>query len=106
MLTHILRFLGLASSKPWKSGKREAAWALMVIVIALTVYAMWIGIEMVYAMTAILMVLWPAAIAAMAAAYKLSDDNSKLFPSPSRIPDEHDRAVEDALAGGEEGDKP
>jgi Flp pilus assembly protein TadB len=77
MLVHILRFLGVAPRITGKSGKREAAWLVFACAIALTVFAMWAGVEMVSAMTALLMVIWPSALGLLGAAYKLEFDLSK-----------------------------
>jgi len=77
MLVHILRFLGVAPRVTGKSGKREAAWLVFVCAVALTVLAMWTGVEMVSAMTALLMVIWPSALGLLAAAYKLEFDKTK-----------------------------
>ncbi len=101
MLTVVLKILGLAPSKYGKSGKREASWALMLIAMVLTIYAMWIGIEMVSAMTGVLCIIWPFAIGAMAGAYKLEHDVSK--PAPTY---QVDKQAEDALAAEFEVEKP
>lgn len=77
MLVHMLRILGVAPRTPGKSGKREAAWLVFVSAIALTIFAMWTGVEMVSAMTAVLMVIWPSALGLLGAAYKLEYDKVK-----------------------------
>ena len=77
MLVHVLRFLGVAPRIAGKSGKREAAWLVFGCAVALTLAAMWVGVEMVSAMTAVLMVIWPAAVGLLGAAYKLEFDKVK-----------------------------
>jgi Flp pilus assembly protein TadB len=77
MLVHILRVLGVAPRVSGKSGKREAAWLVFACAVALTVLAMWTGVEMVSAMTALLMVIWPSALGLLGAAYKLEFDKVK-----------------------------
>lgn len=77
MLVHLLRFLGVAPRIAGKSGKREAAWLVLAVAVALTISAMWLGVEMVSAMTAVLVVIWPTALALLAAAYKLEFDQVK-----------------------------
>lgn len=74
MFVYILRFLGLAPRSAGKSGKREAAWLVFASAVLLTLYAMWIGVDMVSAMTALLMVIWPTALGLLGAAYKLEFD--------------------------------
>jgi hypothetical protein len=74
MLVHILRLLGVAPRSAGKSGKREAAWLVFASAVALTLAAMWLGVEMVSAMTAVLMVIWPTALGLLGAAYKLEFD--------------------------------
>lgn len=73
MFVHLLRLLGVTPNHG-KSGKREAAWALIAIALGLTIAGMWLGHEMVAAMTAILVIVWPSAILAVAGAYKLEHD--------------------------------
>lgn len=77
MLVHLLRLLGVAPLIAGKSGKREAAWLVVGIAVGLTVAAMWNGVEMVSAMTAILMLIWGAALGLIGAAYKLEFDKVK-----------------------------
>lgn len=103
MLVHLLRFLGVAPRIVGKSGKREAAWLVLAVAVALTVAAMWVGVEMVSAMTALLMLIWPSAIGLLAAAYKLEfdkvrDDRAAVTPPgwpddivPPEIDDEEPR---------------
>ena len=74
VLVHLLRFLGVAPRITGKSGKREAARLVFATAIALTPFAMWTGVEMVSATTAVLMVIWPAALGLLGAAYKLEFD--------------------------------
>lgn len=57
-----------------KTGKREAAWAVVVLATALTAFAMYLGTEMVSAMVGVLVVIWPSSLALVAAAYKLEHD--------------------------------
>lgn len=73
----LLELLGVTPEGE-KTGKREAAWALVFIAAAFTIAAMIIGAAMVTAMTAILMALWASAILAVAGAYKLEHDVSLL----------------------------
>ncbi|MFC6488041.1 hypothetical protein [Nitratireductor sp. GCM10026969] len=73
MFVHLLRLLGVTPNDG-KTGKREAAWALIAIALGLTLGAMWAGFEMVQAMTAVLVIIWPSAILAVAGAYKLEHD--------------------------------
>jgi len=77
MLRFVLNLLGLAPDGR-KTGKREAAWALILIALTLTLVAMFWGEGMVSAMTAILVIIWPSAILAVAGAYKLQHDVSLL----------------------------
>ncbi|WP_339760689.1 hypothetical protein [uncultured Hoeflea sp.] len=77
MLVHILRLLGVAPRIAGKSGKREAAWLVFVSAVMMTVLAMWLGAEMVGAMTAVLVVIWPTALGLLGAAYKLEYDKVK-----------------------------
>ncbi|WP_420408712.1 hypothetical protein [Hoeflea sp.] len=77
MLVHILRFLGVTPRIPGKSGKREAAWLVFASAVLMTLAAMWIGVEMVSAMTAVLVVIWPTALGLLGAAYKLEFDKVK-----------------------------
>lgn len=84
MLVHILRFLGLAPRSAGKSGKREAAWLVFASAVTITLYAMWIGVEMVSAMTALLMVIWPTALGLLGAAYKLEFDKVRTERSAAR----------------------
>jgi len=77
MLVHLLRILGVAPRITGKSGKREAAWLVFGCAAALTLVAMWLGVEMVSAMTAVLMIIWPAALGLLGAAYKLEFDKVK-----------------------------
>lgn len=79
MLTLVLRMLGLAPRQTGKTGKRESAWGLLLIALALTLLAMSIGPDMVQAMTIIFSVLWPSAILALAGAYKLQHDKDMLM---------------------------
>ncbi|MCC0035498.1 MAG: hypothetical protein H6887_09580 [Hoeflea sp.] len=83
MLVHLLRFLGVAPRITGKSGKREAAWLVFASAGALTLFAMWTGVEMVSAMTAVLMVIWPAALGLLGAAYKLEFDKVRTEREPS-----------------------
>lgn len=62
-----------------KTGKREAAWALIAMALGLTVFAMTLGVEMVQAATAVLVALWPSAVLALAGAYKLEFDRQALL---------------------------
>jgi hypothetical protein len=77
MLVHILRFLGVAPRIAGKSGKREAAWLVFASAVLMTFAAMWLGVEMVSAMTAVLVVIWPTALGLLGAAYKLEFDKVK-----------------------------
>lgn len=91
MLVHILRLLGVAPRSTGKSGKREAAWLVFTCAVVLTVLAMWTGVEMVSAMTALLMVIWPAALGLLGAAYKLEFDKVRADRSavvPADWPDD------------------
>lgn len=81
----LLKILGVTPEGE-KTGKREAAWALVFIATAFTVAAMIMGAAMVTAMTAILMAMWGAAILAVAGAYKLEHDISLLKQKPE-VPD-------------------
>lgn len=74
MFVLLLRFLGVTPQRAGKTGSREAAWAMVFIAIGITVLAIWKGAEVVSACSPFLMVLWPAAIAALAGAYKLKSD--------------------------------
>lgn len=77
MLLHLLRLLGVTPRIVGKSGKREAAWLVFFSAVALTLVAMWIGVDMVSAMTAVLVVIWPTALGLLGAAYKLEFDKVK-----------------------------
>lgn len=61
-----------------KTGKREAAWALIALALVLTGTSMYMGVAMVQAMTAVLMAVWGSAILAVAGAYKLEHDKDIL----------------------------
>ncbi|WP_299864358.1 hypothetical protein [uncultured Hoeflea sp.] len=74
MLVHLLRFLGVTPRVAGKTGKREAAWLVFASAVGLTIAAMIFGSEMVSAMTAVLVVIWPTALALLGAAYKLEFD--------------------------------
>lgn len=74
MLHYLFRFLGVTPEPPGKSGKRESAWTIVLIALALTVASMWAGVEMVQAMTALLMAIWGSGIVALGGAYKLEHD--------------------------------
>lgn len=74
MLHYLFRFLGVTPDQPGKSGKRESAWTIVLIALALTVASMWAGVEMVQAMTALLMAIWGSGIVALGGAYKLEHD--------------------------------
>lgn len=73
MFVYILKLFGVTPNHG-KTGKREAAWALVAIALGLTIAGMWAGADMVTAMTAILVIIWPSAILAVAGAYKLEHD--------------------------------
>ncbi len=73
MFVYILKILGVTPAGR-KSGKREAAWAVVAITLGLTVTAIALGIEMVAAMQPVLMMLWPVALSLLAGAYKLEHD--------------------------------
>lgn len=66
-----------------KTGKREAAWALISIALVLTIYAMSKGVEMVSASSAVLMTVWGFAISAAAGAYKLEYDKQGVSLRPA-----------------------
>lgn len=55
-----------------KTGKREAAWAAVALAAALTVYAVERGV--IADMVGVLVIIWPSALALVAAAYKLEHD--------------------------------
>ena len=74
MFVFLLRALGLTPGAVGKTGSREAAWALICITTGLQIGAMWIGSDMVSATMPVMIVLWPAAITALAGAYKLKYD--------------------------------
>ncbi len=76
MLRGLYWVLGLAPNGA-KTGKREAAWTLVLIVFSLQVGAMAAGTAMVQAMTAVLMLLWPSAVGAVLFVYKLQHDKQK-----------------------------
>ncbi|MEM1375860.1 MAG: hypothetical protein AAGG69_00580 [Pseudomonadota bacterium] len=78
MLVFILRLLGLTPEKSGKTGSREAAWLLLLIVCVFQAGAMWLGTEMVSATMPVMVVLWPAGITALAGAYKLKYDRRLL----------------------------
>lgn len=106
MIVHLLRLLGVTPASAGKTGKREAAWMLVGIALGLTVGAMADGEGMVTAMTAILMVLWPAAIAALAGAYKLEVDRlrreaAEPVPPALREPPPPDWPAGGIVGGGE-----
>lgn len=78
MWVWLCRILGVTPNGG-KTGKREAAWALIAMSLGLTVFAMTLGVDMVQAMTAVLVALWPSAILALAGAYKLEYDRQVLL---------------------------
>ena len=61
-----------------KTGKREAAWALIAIALGLQISAMAMGAAMVAAMQPVMSILWPSAVLAIAGAYKLEYDKQQL----------------------------
>lgn len=77
MFVHLLRLLGVTPTAEGKTGKREAAWMTVAITLAVTLYAMHAGPDMVREMSPILMVMWPSAFALLGAAYKLEWDQAK-----------------------------
>ena len=85
MFVHLLRFLGVAPRDPGKSGKREAAWAVILIASFFTAWAFWHGVEMISAATALLMALWAAALGLLGAAYKLEWDQTKKFDASAPV---------------------
>lgn len=97
VLVYLYKFLGMTPAGIGKTGKRESAWTLILIALALTILAMWYGVDMVSATTAVLMTLWGAAIAAIAGAYKLEHDKT-MRPPPAADPNHGD----DDLAGGDD----
>lgn len=74
MIRYLLRFLGVSPDVPGKTGKRETAWAMVLIALILTSWSMWLGETMVSAMTAILLGLWAFATTILGGAYKLEHD--------------------------------
>lgn len=86
MLVHLLRWLGVTPDRAGKTGKREAAWMVTAITLALTVYAMALGERMVDAMTPVLMVLWPSSLALLGAAYKLEYDKARVITGDGAQP--------------------
>lgn len=78
MWTALCRIAGVTTNGG-KTGKREAAWALIALALGLTLFAMTLGAEMVTAMTAVLVALWPSAVLALAGAYKLEYDRQVLL---------------------------
>lgn len=76
MFVYILRFLGVTSTGKGRTGKREAAWALVAIALGLTIAGMVMGAEIMQAMDSVLIILWPSAILAVAGAYKLEHDKA------------------------------
>lgn len=77
MLVWLLRSLGVTPGCDGKTGKREAAWALVLVALALTAAAMWKGPDMVEAMSSVLAIVWPAAVLAVCGAYKLEYDRGQ-----------------------------
>lgn len=78
MWTWLCRIAGVTPNGG-KTGKREAAWALIALALGLTLLAMSMGVEMVQAITAVLVALWPSALLALAGAYKLEYDKQALL---------------------------
>lgn len=70
MWTYLCRVAGVTPNGG-KTGKREAAWALVAVALGLTLWAMWLGVVMVQAMTSALVIVWPAVIVAVSGAYGL-----------------------------------
>lgn len=105
MFVWLLKLLGVTPNHG-KTGKRESAWALIAIAFALTLTAMWWGAEMVQAMTAVLVIIWPSAILAVAGAYKLEHDKTLLQPKNDRgqaVPPDWPRDIA-APEGGSDGE--
>lgn len=96
MYVWLLRLLGVTPNGG-KTGKREASWALVTVALGLTSAAMYLGPEMVQAMTAVLVIVWPSAILAVAGAYKLEYDRTLLTPRKEAI--HVRRATDDADPG-------
>lgn len=57
-----------------KTGKREAAWALIAIAIGLTAATIALGPDTIDAMSPVLIAIWPSAITYLGYAYKLEND--------------------------------
>lgn len=87
MFVFLLRALGLTPGAVGKTGSREAAWALICITTGLQIGAMWLGPEMVTATMPVMIVLWPAAITALAGAYKLKYDRQVMLAAVKDKPD-------------------
>jgi len=76
MMEFITRILGLAPDAP-KTGAREAALFIFICVLFLTIFALLSGPDLVGAMTGILAVMWPSALAYMGFAFKLKADQQR-----------------------------
>lgn len=85
MFVRLLRILGVTPNGG-KTGKREAAWAILFITISFTAACMAISETMVEAMTPILIMMWPTACTLVAGAYKLEfDKQEKLLELPGHV---------------------
>lgn len=96
MLVHLLHKLGVTPNGDGKTGGREAAWTLIAVALSLTVTSMFMGPEMVHAMTAILAALWSASVAALVYVYKLKGDQPS-HPLPLGGADNHFHSEEGGL---------
>ena len=104
MFVQLLRILGVTPDGS-KTGKREAAWALIFIVCVFTGVAIYQGADI----TGVLTILWPAAIAAVFGAYKLEYDQRQaprrraqegdfVAQRQRQPPDQHDQQQSDPNA--------
>ncbi len=88
-LTGTLQTLDVVPVDKKKTGKREAAWAIMFITLILTlmdyVTAAFLGPDETRDLTTLLIVIWPSALGNLAFAYKLDTD---VRQKPAATPDE------------------
>lgn len=66
-----LRMLGVLPTMSGKTGKRETAWLVFVVMLGLTIYSISKGPETITAMQPMLTWLWPSSLGLLAYVYKL-----------------------------------
>ncbi len=81
MIPDLLFRLGVNPKGNGKTGKREAAWTLMLIALALTavyIVVVWFKPGIWSGLRDVVMLAWGAAVGAVMYAYKMENDNKRL----------------------------